>query len=458
MGQLSRFCVLFFSKLVFFPLILLGQQVTDGYRGIWFTLGQFSTYGDKYSGGLGTYTANHVPTAIYCKKVRKTYFVYGGASTADRNTLQIMISYYDHRNGTVPKPIIVLEKKGVNDPHDNPSLSIDENGYIWVFVSGRNTSRPGFIFKSIQPYNIDGFEKILEDEITYPQPWHIPGKGFMHLFTRYTNGRELYWSISQDGLEWTNAQKIAGFGGHYQISVAHDAKVYTVFNYHPGGNVDKRTNIYLMQTADMGKTWQNMDNQILPIPLDKVANASLVHDYQLTKQLVYLQDINIDENGQPVILALISKDHRPGPEGNPREWIIWKRKNGSWHETKVTESTHNYDMGSLYIEKEKWTIIGPTEPGPQHWGTGGEMVLWESRDSGETWQKTKSLTTKSQFNHSYARRPLHANKDFYAFWADGHADTLSPSRLYFVNRKGDVRQLPYQMASEKIKPQKLSAR
>ena len=25
----------------------------DGYRGIWFTLGQFSEYGDKYSGGLG---------------------------------------------------------------------------------------------------------------------------------------------------------------------------------------------------------------------------------------------------------------------------------------------------------------------------------------------------------------------------------------------------------------------
>jgi len=50
----------------------------DGYRGIWFTLGQFSDapygrgswksfwdYGDKYSGGLGTYTAKHVPIAIY---------------------------------------------------------------------------------------------------------------------------------------------------------------------------------------------------------------------------------------------------------------------------------------------------------------------------------------------------------------------------------------------------------
>ncbi len=28
----------------------------SGYRGIWFTLGQFSEGGDKYSGGLGTYT------------------------------------------------------------------------------------------------------------------------------------------------------------------------------------------------------------------------------------------------------------------------------------------------------------------------------------------------------------------------------------------------------------------
>ena len=45
----------------------------DGYRGIWFTLGQYTDspygrgdwkgfwdYGDKYSGGLGTYTAKHV--------------------------------------------------------------------------------------------------------------------------------------------------------------------------------------------------------------------------------------------------------------------------------------------------------------------------------------------------------------------------------------------------------------
>ncbi len=58
-----------------------------GYRGIWFTLGQFTEYGDKYSGGLGTYTANHVPVAVYAPKAEKTFFVYGGARKGTRHLL-----------------------------------------------------------------------------------------------------------------------------------------------------------------------------------------------------------------------------------------------------------------------------------------------------------------------------------------------------------------------------------
>jgi hypothetical protein len=454
MGQVGRFRILILLGLIHLPIIILCQEVIDGYRGIWFTLGQFSMHGDKYSGGLGTYTANHVPTAIYARQVKRTYFVYGGANINDKNSLQIMISYFDHETGTVPKPVIVMEKKGVNDPHDNPSISIDAQGYIWVFVSGRNTSRPGFIFKSTKPFEISGFQKIIEDEMTYPQPWYIQGKGFMHLYTRYTNGRELYWSASKDGIQWSKASKIAGFGGHYQISIANKEKIYTVFNYHPGGNVDKRTNIYMMTTEDMGKSWQNIDHGNLKTPLVHPKNDALVYDYQEERKLVYLQDINIDKNGNPVILAITSKDYRPGPDGNPRDWVIWKRKNGIWRVYKVTTSTHNYDMGSLYIEKNKWVIIGPTEPGPQYWGTGGEIALWESKDEGETWQRSKKLTSNSEYNHSYVRRPINAHKEFYAYWSDGHTDKFSPSRLYFTNSKGVVSQLPYHMASENMKPQK----
>ncbi|MFM2231610.1 MAG: Adenylate cyclase 1 [Bacteroidota bacterium] len=187
----------------------VAQEKADGYKGIWFTLGQFSSYGDKYSGGLGTYTANHIPVAVYSKTTQKTFFVYGATSAENEKHLLIAISYFDHKKKQVPKPTIVYDKMGVNDPHDNASISIDDQGFIWVFVSGRNTSRPGLIFKSKQPYSIDGFTQINQGEMTYPQPWFIPGKGFFYLFTKYTNGRELYWRTSEDGMNWTQDQKLA---------------------------------------------------------------------------------------------------------------------------------------------------------------------------------------------------------------------------------------------------------
>jgi hypothetical protein len=57
-------------------------------------------------------------------------------------------------------------------------------------------------------------------------------------------------------------------------------------------------------------------------------------------------------------------------------------------------------MGSIYIEKNYWQIIGPTEPGPQKLGTGGEMALWESDDNGKSWTKKNDLTDNSERNHS----------------------------------------------------------
>ncbi len=425
----------------------------EGYKGIWFTLGQYSEYGDKYSGGLGTYTANHIPMAIYSPETRKTFFTWGGTTKADERHLLIMISYYDHLQKIVPRPVIVYNKQGVNDPHDNASISIDENGYLWVFISGRARNRPGFIYKSINPYNIDSFEKIKEGELTYPQPWWVKGKGFIFLFTKYTNGRELYWATSPDGINWSPDNKLAGMGGHYQVTNMYGDKLVSAFMYHPGGDVDKRTNLYCVQTEDMGKTWKTIDGRILKPPLTDVHCEALVKDYESEKRLVYINDLNFDSKGNPVILAVISRDYRPGPAGDPREWFIIHWKDNRWNFSKVCESTHNYDMGSLYTENNKWKIIGPTEPGPQKYGTGGEMALWESNNEGITWKRVRMITNKSIRNHSYARRPLNANNDFYSFWADGDADKLSESHLYFTNDNGiKVYELPYEMKDNQATP------
>lgn len=426
----------------------------DGYRGIWFTLGQFSEHGDKYSGGLGTYTANHNPLAVYAPAVEKTFFVYGGSPAGERHLL-CMIGSYDHRTGRVSRPVIVHDKLKVDDPHDNPSLNLDRDGYVWVFVSGRANARPGFIYRSVAPHDISRFELVAEKTITYPQPWYVPGKGFIHLFTRYTKGRELYWETSADGRTWSETKKFAGFGGHYQTSHARDGKVGTFFNYHPGGDVNKRTNLYYAETTDFGATWTTADGTPLVLPLAAVKNPALVRDYAAEGRLLYTCDLNFDAAGNPILLYVLARDFKPGPAGGAREWTVAHWKGGQWRYSTVTTGDHNYDMGSLYVlPGGEWRVFAPTDVGPQPWGGGGEVVLWSSRDEGATWTRVRNVTDKSTLNHNYVRRPLAAHDPFFAFWADGDPRKLSESRLYFSDSTGaGVWRLPYTMTGDTAQPE-----
>ncbi len=67
--------------------------------------------------------------AIYAPEVDKTFFVYGGAKEGQRYLLA-MASYYDHLHHLVPRPTIVHDKENVDNPHDNPSIALDEAGHI----------------------------------------------------------------------------------------------------------------------------------------------------------------------------------------------------------------------------------------------------------------------------------------------------------------------------------------
>lgn len=429
----------------------------DGYRGIWFTLGQFSEYGDKYSGGLGTYTANHVPIAVYAPEAEKTFFVYGGARQGERHLL-IMASYYDHKTGLVPRPAIVHDKQGVNDPHDNPSLCIDERGYLWIFISGRGRGRPGFIYRSAEPYSIDRFDFVWEGEITYPQPRWIPGNGFLHMFTQYTRGRELYWSVSPDGRDWTEPRKMAGIGGHYQTTHQIGDRVISAFNMHPDGNVDRRTNLYFLQTDDMGATWRNVRGEPVDTPLTTPYNDALVRDYWSEERMIYIHDLDLDDQGRPVILYTTGAHHQPGPIGDPRWWTIARWDGNDWQYAEICPANHNYSTGSIYLEGDVWRVIGPTDPGPQPFSCGGEVAIWTSRDHGQTWTKERDVTVGSPRNHQYVRRPINAHPDFYAFWADGDPDAFGESHLYFCNRAGDrVWRLPYDMTEDYAQPILLNA-
>jgi len=428
----------------------------DGYRGIWyFNQPSKDEYVYKYSGGFATYPQQMLPFAYYAKAVNKTFFCYGGRLN-EKNELLHMVSYYDHATGQVPRPTVLLNKK-TSDAHDNPTIMLDDAGHIWIFSASHGTARPSWIHRSKKPYSVDEFEEILETNFSYTHPWWMPGQGFLFLHTRYKAGRGLFWMTSPDGVKWDEPHSLAHIEmGDYQVTWRCGNRLATTFDYHPNPlGLNWRSNIYYLETGDYGRTWRTVAGEAVQVPLTEAKNPALVYDSRSEGLLVYVKDLNFDADGRPVILYLTSKGFESGPKHGTRSWFTIRWTGKEWVRRPFTTSDHNYDHGSLYIEADgTWRIIAPTDPGPQPWTTGGEMLLWTSRDQGATWTKVKQLTRDSQTNHTYARRPVDAHPDFYAFWADGNPLKLSESRLYFTDKEGShVWRLPTRMTGDFAKPE-----
>ena len=269
----------------------------SGYRGIWYMNQPLQNeYRYKYSGGLGTYCAKHRPFAVYCDEVKKTFFCYGGTPDGEREnrTLLHMVSYYDHRTRSVPKPTILLDKR-TTDAHDNPVISVDDEGVIWIFSTSHGTGRPSYIHRSVRPYDVNEFVQVrptkIEDgrtvmmtNFSYMQPWHVKDQGFVAFFTRYNYpvARTACFATSNDGIHWSQWQRLAAIDqGHYQISIANESKAGTALNYHPQPKgLNWRTNLYYLATTDGGQSWHAADGRDVTIPLTEPQNAALVHDYE----------------------------------------------------------------------------------------------------------------------------------------------------------------------------------
>jgi hypothetical protein len=419
---------------------------------------------------LGTYCAKHKPFAVYCDKARKTFYCYGGAARDSSRKLLHMVSYYDHNTGMVPRPTILLDKK-TGDAHDNPVIAVDGEGYIWIFSTSHGTARPSYVHRSKRPYDVgefelihatktEGGEEVPMTNFSYMQAWYVKNEGFVCFFTRYNYpaARTICFMTSPDGVKWSAWLRLAAIEkGHYQISAVGRDKAGTAFNFHPEEKgLNWRTNLYYIETSDLGKTWQAIDGQRLRLPLTDANNPALVHDYRAKGLKVYLKDIRFDRQDRPVILFLTSRGYESGPRNDPRTWTTARWTEKEWQVRPAFVSDNNYDMGSLYIEDDgAWRIIGPTETGPQPYNTGGEMAMWVSEDLGKSWKKVEQLTEASLYNHTYARRPVKAHRDFYAFWADGHGRKPSESSLYFCDKEGNVRVLPRKMAEDFVRPELL---
>jgi len=453
---------------------LLLNAKDSGFRSIWyFNQASGDQYGYKYSGGLGTYPANHYPFSVYRPEVNKTFFCYGGTDLTGK-TLLHEVSFFDHSTGKLARPVIILDKQ-TEDAHDNPVMTIDDAGHIWIFSTSHGTGRPSYITRSVRPYDISEFElvKALKMEngkevpmtnFSYLQVFSVRGEGMFAFFTTYDRSvlnapesraaRIVSFMKSKDGVLWSEWRPLAAMQhGHYQNAAVWKKdgvfKLGTTFNYHPHNAAEGRvglnwwTDLYYAESLDGGKTWQTIDGKPLETPMLTEKCPALVHDYESEKKNVYIMDLVYDANGWPIIFYITSSGWRSGPDAGPREWFTCAWNGEKWEIRKLTESDNNYDFGSLYVEKDgTWRVVATDGSGPQEFNTGGEVSLWSSSDRGASWQKIRQMTKNSPRNHCYPRRPIDWHEDFFAFWADGHGRSPSEADLYFSNIRGEVFKLP----------------
>ncbi|MCA9258205.1 MAG: BNR-4 repeat-containing protein [Planctomycetales bacterium] len=472
----------------------------NGFSGIWYENEPLNgDYANKYGGGLATYPQQINPMAIYSASQNKTYFSFSyDLDPGPGLNIGHAISYYDHQTNQVARPQIWIDKQ-TSDAHDAATLALDNDGYIYMFSMNHGEARQAYISKSANPYDISSFTSLLSPTSTtdmavfgnpsetpgnsgnprfsYASPWYVPNAEeadkFLLLHTRYTdnNGdRDLFTTTSVDGDTWTPRKTFAQIeDGQYQTSwIKPDgASVGTIFNVHPSGQgLNARTDLYYMQTSDQARTWQTVDGLTLidnqganntPFssrPEGPGTGAAQVYN-AAPGERVYLKDVNYDAAGNPVILFLTSPTAYPGDYGDPGpdRFVRTAHWNGSrWVVRSVTVTDNNYDHGSLYVESDgTWRIIAPFLDGPQQYATGGEMGMWTSSNQGQSWS-VQTITSGSYVNHTYARRPLNAQDDFYAFWADGDGWEPSAVNLLFANKSGEVFQLPSHMTGDFATP------
>ncbi|PCK33179.1 hypothetical protein [Pseudoalteromonas piscicida] len=339
---------------------------TQRYKGLWRAQGNPLYENNtlhKYAGPSATASNKHAPLAV--TQGNFTYFIVNGESEyypryigqePDKQTSTPPIAYlvgkYDHVNDVLYPPT-TIHVKGTTDQHDNAVINLDNEGYIYVFISGRNEKRGGLIYKSDNPYNTDSFSLVYSKKyplygldsdcdpdlvgnefgfylckdhhrgFTYPQAWWV-GDKFILIHTIYlpltyldqnaspSYMRAIYASTvtpSDNGVIVSDPKKLIAIKGtytkgHYSISTEKNGTIGVAFNVHmkdqstfkgnPLYAVDNRTNLYFMYSKD-GNDWFNIQGtKVVSNLLD-----SGVHNRGLTKP-EELHQVAVREYHNPV--------------------------------------------------------------------------------------------------------------------------------------------------------------
>lgn len=413
------------------------------YVGIWFEQ-LFENGTSKYSGGMATYSEKHRPIAIYNKTFHKTYFVFGGSNFYS-GKLQVTIGYYDHHLNKFSEPEIVWEKETL-DPHENASISIDNDGFIYVFANAHGNRGEARVFKSVVPGEIYQFETIYPylsetgeslSQFSYLQVWYDKVHGFLGVFTRYGFGtkRTLCFARSLDGRNWVDFKVLSTINeGSYHISTYQNNILYVAFDQHPpnenGPGIDSRSNLYLIYSSDQGKSWSSFESEEnITSPINKIDNNALVFDTHTSNFNLHLKDIITDKFNRPVVL--FSENERTT---NVCNWYLAEWSGGFRKKHLIGITDHPFDMGAMSRNQDELTIL--CSMGFESGDCGGnlrkiELDLTNYRITG--------IREYEQKFSNYQKAVVNGLPDFEFFWCTGDPNGYSEVPLFYMNNSEILR-------------------
>ena len=348
---------------------------------------------------------NYTQAMHYKKNHDRTYFVY----IAD--TFEHRILYYDHDTKTWSSSVKIADCIE-DDLHENPAMTIDNDGYIYVFYNDHDNMR---MKKSSNPEDITSWDSAIDPTDgygTYPKTF-VDSSNTIYLLHMHHIGNSpdtLVLTKSTDGgSTWSTEDLIIDLDNDYayvfKALIDSNDVIHLAFSIYDTSQ-SRRRDIFYMKSADGGNSWQKADGTSISIPA-KEGDA----DKAYTGSNAFNQgfDLVLDSNNYPIMAY-----------SDAKVYGIVRWTGSSWESHSLGVSTDD-EFNNIRLQVindttyRAWLFTDASIP-----GRGGELQVWESTDNGVHWTKIRDVTKNSALLHRGVLIPADYTQEVEAIWNYGN--------------------------------------
>jgi len=349
--------------------------------------------------------ATTYPTAFHYNGLHdRTYFVYLS------DTFEHRILYYDHDSQSWSSSVKVADCVE-NDLHENPAITIDNGGYIYVFYNAHGNMR---MKKSTNPEDITSWGSAIDPTDgygTYPKCFVDSSNTIylLHMHHGSDSPNVLAFTKSTDGGNtWANETIVVNLGSDYcyafKAIIDSSDTIHLAFSIYDSSESSRR-DVFYMQSTDGGDTWQKADGTSISIPAGE-GDVDKAYD-----SVGFCQgfDLVIDSNNYPIMAY-----------SDDKVYGIVRWNGSTWESHSLGVSTDDvFNNIRLQVISDTtyraWLFTDASIS-----GRGGELKVYETTDNGANWTKIKDVTTDSPLLHRNITIPEDYNSEIEAIWNYGN--------------------------------------